>query len=111
MSNIFNSFLTSGQDVANPNGPNLGEVVSKLIGSVQDLQSRVAAHEELLQRLNTLEKENNQLRSTLENQNQEILRLRGLLSVPAAASTSSNNISNTAPGKSRDSDFAKDTPK
>ena len=109
---IMSHLSASVQDASNLDGQNLFQVVSNLVGTVQDLQGRVAAHDELMKRLNLLEKENNQLRSALEDQNRENARLRGLLSdstrvsLPAAASLSKPPTANS----SRDSSHPKRTP-
>ena len=100
----------SGLNVTDLTGANLGEVVGKLIGTVQDLKGKVAAHEGLLMKLDSLVKENNQLRSTLAEQNQEILRLRGLLSSPAAARPSDVITPSTSSKKSRAQYQPMDTP-
>ena len=70
----------SGTDAAHFNGADLSHVVSELIKSVHDLKGQVAAHDELLSKMNRLEAENNDLRANMGMQNQDILRLRGLLS-------------------------------
>ena len=109
----------SASDVTHSVAPNLSEVVSTLITTVQNLQGRVAAHDELLAKMNRLEKENHDLRSSLAAHNQEIQRLRGLLPPPGTITSPSTAIASaglagptksTGPGISRDSRNTKDTP-
>ena len=117
---MFNAMGTSGTDAAHFNGADLSHVVSELIKSVQDLKGQVAAHDELLSKMNRLEAENNDLRANMGKQNQEILRLRGLLSAADHAASSSNfgtafagpTETTGPPGqqKSRDFPVTKDTP-
>ena len=117
---MFNAMGTSGTDAAHFNGADLSHVVSELIKSVQDLKGQVAAHDELLSKMNRLEAENNDLRANMGKQNQEILRLRGLLSAADHAASSSNFGTASAgptettepagPLKSRDFPATKDTP-
>ena len=116
---MFNAMGTSGTDAAHFNGADLSHVVSELIKSVQDLKGQVAAHDELLTKMNRLEAENNDLRANMGKQNQEILRLRGLLSAADHAASSSNfgtafagptETTGPAEQKSRDFPATKDTP-
>ena len=107
---MFNAMGTSGTDAAHFNGADLSHVVSELIKSVQDLKGQVAAHDELLTKMNRLEAENNDLRASMGKQNQEILRLRGLLSAADHAASSNSGTATAGPLKSRDSPATKDTP-
>ena len=88
---------TSGTDAAHFNGADLSHVVSELIKSVQDLKGQVAAHDELLSKMNRLEAENNDLRANMGKQNQEILRLRGLLSAADHAASSNSGTATAGP--------------